>query len=206
MLGTHSPKTDLHVQETRKVAQTVSPAGPISHCLLLCLVLTGTVCLMDAGSAKAFPWSIDMFREPAVQPLTVSPRVMPPGTMPVDGERPRSTIASLRMRNRLSPLPKYLERGRELFAINCAVCHGAEGNGDGPVKFLLRMPPVNLTSRPIIHMKDGYMYGVIRNGAQVMPPYGDALSPTERWEVVLFIRDLQHQAAAGKQDHASTVR
>ena len=33
-------------------------------------------------------------------------------------------------------------------------------------------------------MKDGAIYGTIRNGTQIMPPYGDALTPMERWRVV----------------------
>jgi hypothetical protein len=30
-----------------------------------------------------------------------------------------------------------------------------------------------------------------------MPSYGDALSPGERWRIVLFIRDLQQKSTAG---------
>src|SRR5215472_2231992 len=39
--------------------------------------------------AAAFPWSVDMFRGDAVQPMDQAPRVMPSGTLPINGERPR---------------------------------------------------------------------------------------------------------------------
>ena len=45
-------------------------------------------------------------------------------------------------------------------------------------------------------MKDGSIYGTIRNGTQIMPSYGDALEPLERWRVVAFVRHLQSSAPA----------
>jgi len=145
----------------------------------------------------AFPWSIDMFRGPAVQPMDQAPRVMPPGSLPVDGERPRSNAACRKLQNPLPPAPDHNAQGRKLYSLYCAVCHGPGGRGNGPVKFMLRTPPADLTSRRVLLMKDGSIYGTIRNGTQIMPSYGDALSPSERWRIVLFIRDLQQRSMAG---------
>ena len=36
----------------------------------------------------------------------------------------------------------------------------------------------------------------IRNGTEIMPPYGDALEPLERWRVVAFVRRLQKSSPA----------
>jgi mono/diheme cytochrome c family protein len=145
--------------------------------------------------AAAFPWSIDMFRGDAVQPMAQAPRVMPPGTLPVGGERPRSTAASRRLKNPRDPGPDDVAQGRKLYALYCSVCHGAGGRGNGPVSFMLRTRPADLTSHRVVLMKDGSIYGTIRNGTQIMPSYGDALSPRERWQIVDFIRDVQQQAA-----------
>jgi mono/diheme cytochrome c family protein len=143
------------------------------------------------GDAHAFPWSIDMFRGDAVQPMAEAPRVMPPGTLPVDGERFRSAAASRRLRNPLPPLPTNIDEGKKLYSVYCLVCHGPGGRGDGPVAFMLRTPPADLSSHRVIVMKDGSIYGTIGSGTQIMPPYGDALRPDERWRIVLFVRDLQ---------------
>jgi mono/diheme cytochrome c family protein len=148
-------------------------------------------------SAAAFPWSIDMFRGPAVQPMDQAPRVIPPGSLPVDGERPRSNAASRRLQNPLAPAPDNIAQGHQLYSLYCSVCHGPGGRGNGPVKFMLRTPPADLTSHRVLLMKDGSIYGTIRNGTEIMPSYGDALSPSERWRIVLFIRDLQQRSAAG---------
>ena len=88
------------------------------------------------------------------------------------------------------------QAGGKLYSLYCAVCHGPGGRGNGPVKFMLRTPPADLTSRRILLMKDGSIYGTIRNGTEIMPSYGDALSPNERWRIVLFIRDLQQRNTA----------
>lgn len=147
-----------------------------------------------------------MFRGDAVQPMAEAPRVMPSGTLPVDGERPRSTAASRRLQNPLAASSRDVEEGHKLFATYCSACHGPTGLGNGPVKFMLKTPPADLTSHRVVLMKDGSIYGTIRNGTQIMPPYGDALTPIERWRVVLFVRHLQHISAEAKAGSTHHVR
>ena len=45
----------------------------------------------------------------------------------------------------VSPNPELLARGQELYARECSVCHGAEGEGDGPGAMYLAQRPRNLT-------------------------------------------------------------
>ncbi len=164
---------------------------------VVALPLVALILFAMASELWAFPWSIDMYRGQAVQPLSVAPRVMPPGTVPTKGgEPPRSRIASIRLPNPLSPSRQRVEEGRKLYAITCAPCHGKTGRGDGPVKKVLRVAPADLTSEAVAGMSDGYIYGTIREGSIAMPPYSDALSENERWQVVLFIRSLRERSAA----------
>jgi mono/diheme cytochrome c family protein len=155
--------------------------------------------LLAAGGAGAFPWSIDMFRGESVQALSKAPRVMPPGTLPIDGEAPMSRqVASTTLHNPLKPSAEALRAGQILYDDNCSVCHGDKGHGDGTVSFLLRVPPANLASGISVQRSDGYIYATIRDGSIVMPSYDDAMSSTERWEVVLFVRSLQQRGASAK--------
>ena len=141
-----------------------------------------------------------MYRGAAVQPLSRAPRVMPSGTMPVDrGEPPMSTEQmTVRLKNTLSATPENLARGKALFLTNCAPCHGESGLGNGPVAHLLKDPPKNLVTGQSKYLPDGYVYGVIRNGILLMPSYADAMSSSERWQVVLFVRSLQQNVAQQK--------
>src|SRR5262245_49451595 len=48
--------------------------------------LAAVCALGGTGSeVQAFPWSTDMYQGAAVQPLEIAPRVMPSGTLPVNG-------------------------------------------------------------------------------------------------------------------------
>jgi mono/diheme cytochrome c family protein len=153
-----------------------------------------------AAPAGAFPWSIDMFRGDSIQPLEVAPRVMPPGTLPTTGgEVPMSREdAAVALHNPFKPTPDRLAHGRRLFETSCSPCHGADGKGDGTVKFLLMIPPANLTRAEPTERSDGYLYSTIRDGSITMPSYGDALTREERWDVVLYVRWLQGKVAEAK--------
>lgn len=157
----------------------------------VCLLL-----LVIPAVARAFPWSIDMFRGPTVQPLAVSPRNMPAGTFPQRGGEPPMTReeAAVNLQNPLSPTATRLNHGKALFSTYCAVCHGATGKGNGPVAYQMIIPPLNLTTAQLAERTDGYLYATIRNGSIVMPAYYDAMSPAERWQVVLYLRHLQGKA------------
>ena len=84
--------------------------------------------------------------------------------------------------------------GGRLFGIYCTPCHGKSGTGDGYVGQKLILQPWNLTSSNDLHpwnspdYPDGYIFGMMTFGGAVMPIYAIDLSPTERWEVVNYIR------------------
>ena len=78
--------------------------------------------------------------------------------------------------------------GVKLLADACAVCHGTSGKGDGIVgkKFI---PPTDLTGKYIKMKPDGDIYFTIRyGGLAVMPQYGDAIPPIDRWHIINYIR------------------
>lgn len=82
-----------------------------------------------------------------------------------------------------------LVNGRKYFQINCAPCHGEKGMGDGPAtKF--GMPGISLVMDITKGRSDGYIFGMIRNGRGLMPPY-NRIEEAERWDVVNYLRGLQ---------------
>jgi mono/diheme cytochrome c family protein len=172
-----------------------------------------TILAVSVPSAHAFPWSIDMFRGAAIQPLEVAPRVMPDGVLPVDGihydnhpgqpgglpgaedqavPEMKLEAMTVKMHNPLQPTPENLQHGEQLFLANCSPCHGVGGAGDGTVVHLLAHKPANLMTGVSKNLPDGYIYGYIRNGGIWMPSYNDAMNSTERWQVVVYLRDLQN--------------
>jgi mono/diheme cytochrome c family protein len=163
-----------------------------------------------ARTAHAFPWSTDMYQGAAVQPLEIAPRVMPDGTLPVAGihynihyGQPQGMpttaailpmkleLMTVREQNPLQPTSENLAHGKVLFETVCAPCHGQIGKGDGSVVHLLAHKPANLLTGVSTNLPDGYVFGYIRNGGIWMPSYDDAMSATERWQIVLYMRDVE---------------
>ena len=82
-----------------------------------------------------------------------------------------------------------LANGRKYYQINCSPCHGEKGMGDGPAT-QFGMPGINLTTDVTRGRADGYIFGMIRNGRGLMPPY-NRIEEMDRWDVVNYLRGLQ---------------
>lgn len=111
--------------------------------------------------------------------------------------------------NLKNPLPmsaNAIAAGQTLFEVNCAVCHGKDGKGDGIAATIVfkannKTPPANLTQTshpsPIDNkpadLTDGDYFYVLSNGYIWMPDFGHLLTVQERWELVDYIRHLQGQ-------------
>ena len=93
-----------------------------------------------------------------------------------------------------NPIPRSAEsiaRGRQLFAKNCAVCHGADGRGNGPAAAALPQRPDDLGRiAPPPAFPDGVVAYRIINGVNMMPAFKSTLSENEIWDLLNFIRAL----------------
>lgn len=85
-----------------------------------------------------------------------------------------------------------LTNGHKLYQVNCAVCHGDTGAGDGNAT-KWGMVPMTLLSDVTKNRTDGYIFGMIRNGRGLMPTY-NRIAEMDRWDVVNYIRALQGKA------------
>jgi len=96
------------------------------------------------------------------------------------------------------------ERASELYRVNCAVCHGSAGLGDGPAAQHISNSfsyyasetgqaypkPTNLqTTR--VNKSEEVVFSIISNGIVVMPKWRSLLSEEERWDLVKYIFDEQ---------------
>lgn len=86
-----------------------------------------------------------------------------------------------------------IEAGAAVFSANCVVCHGTEGQGDGPSAESLDPPPAALGEDHVQVLTDGELFWVITHGVEGtgMPAWEAVLSEDERWQVVNFIRTFQ---------------
>ena len=101
-----------------------------------------------------------------------------------------ATVDSLSgLRNPTAASDSSLANGRKYYQINCAVCHGDAGTGDGPAtKF--GMPAIGIATDITRGRTDGYIFGMMRNGRGLMPSY-NRIEDMDRWDVVNYLRALQ---------------
>jgi len=97
-----------------------------------------------------------------------------------------------------NPLPyseETLTQGEELYAANCASCHGTEGYGDGPAGANLDPAPAVLAHTGMM-MADDYLYWRISEGGteqpfnSAMPAWGSTFSEEQIWQLVSYLRGL----------------
>lgn len=88
-------------------------------------------------------------------------------------------------------------RGKDMFGVHCAICHGSAGDGKGVVGRHLATAGVtvsNLHSFPQESHPDGYIYQVISKGKGLMGGYEHNLPVRDRWAIVAYLRALQASA------------
>jgi cytochrome c len=84
-----------------------------------------------------------------------------------------------------------VSRGRVNFQINCAICHGPLGMGNGnATKYGMPGIGIGAGSKAANEYTDGYIFGMIRNGRGLMPPYNRIEEP-DRWDIVNYLRSIQ---------------
>ena len=98
----------------------------------------------------------------------------------------------------IEPTLEAARRGKLVFEIYCAPCHGVGGFGNGLVNLRASqlgqatwLQPSNLHLPTTRNRPNGFLYDAITNGVRKMPAYGTQIELADRWAVVLYIRALQ---------------
>ena len=91
--------------------------------------------------------------------------------------------------------PETLDRGRALYQTFCFVCHGEQGQGDGPLVPRIPNPP-SYTSQRVREMPPGQVLHVITYGSGRMPSYAAQIPLDERWLIVEYVGTLQQRGVA----------
>lgn len=162
------------------------------------------VLLLAPAMAQAWPWSQDMANQVSTKPQAgtdpANPGMVPfpKRSVPVPGTTTivKDAAAADKLKNPIPADEKSVATGGKLFEIYCVVCHGKAGQGDGLVGAKLALRPYDLSADMTKARSDGFLWGYLTFGGAVMPTYGNDLSPTERWHVVNYVRQVVQKASA----------
>ena len=100
-------------------------------------------------------------------------------------------------KNPVPNVPEALESGKSLFNSQCAMCHGAKGDGRGDiaVQQKLRMPDFT-DPKAQAKRTDGELFYILGRGHGDMPAE-KRLADQNKWEIILYIRSLARTTAHG---------
>lgn len=83
------------------------------------------------------------------------------------------------------------ERGKELYNIYCAICHGDKGDGKG--NLVIREKFLGVPNYKDRVMTEGSIFHVITYGLNAMGPHANQLSQEERWQVTDYVQKLKSE-------------
>lgn len=115
------------------------------------------------------------------------------GWKPYEYEDSQEGLAAARegLTNPLPVTDANLAGGKKMFTINCAVCHGDKGDGQGILpkreKFL-GIPSFDDQGRVLTA---GSIYHVMMYGMNAMGSYAPMTSEKERWQIVMYVENLK---------------
>ena len=132
----------------------------------------------------------DMTDQPSFKSQEAPRLASPAGSVPVKGLD--LFDGTIRQENPEPATATSLQKGRALFLVNCAMCHGQEGMGDGKVgERMAPPPPPDLHVGKVQDLEDFDIFVRLTYGYGRMPGFRDRLSPAERWHLVNYVKELR---------------
>ena len=168
----------------------------------LLATLIGVALATAACNPGSYP--VDIFPEmhyaPAQGRLQPNRLSAPRDAVPVTGGRAELRYSQARTVQK--PLPASagtLREGTQLYDVNCAMCHGQDAHGDGPVaKYFQQqgtdvtpVAPPDFRSDLVRGYSDGQLYWVVTYGVGNMPAFQQLLTDQQVWAVVSYIKEVQ---------------
>ncbi len=109
----------------------------------------------------------------------------------------RDGESALKILSESPPAQPFDARGPALFATRCALCHGANGEGNGRMARIIKEPPpYNLTGSVV---PPQYVRLIVNQGGEAlgrskrMPPFGKDLMPWEVDSLIEHVLDLRER-------------
>jgi mono/diheme cytochrome c family protein len=183
---------------------TLRAAAAVMFVSAMCAASAGCT---DQRTKRGYEYMPDMARSVAYDTFAPNPVTRNGMTQqpPVQGTIPRGFMplhytkseadaerAGRELVNPYASTPDVIERGRTSYETFCKVCHGARGEGDGPLVPLIPSPP-SYSSDRVRAMPAGRLFHVITYGSGRMPSYASQLPADDRWSIVAYVQTLQQR-------------
>ena len=100
-------------------------------------------------------------------------------------------VEAARQQNPVKSSLESLARAKKWWTIDCAMCHGATGDGKGDLAKDMKAHIADFTDPDSLKDRtDGEIFYIIKNGYEDMPPEGPRVKTEENWDLVNYVRSL----------------
>ncbi len=116
-------------------------------------------------------------------------------------EAPVAPAPAVPVRNPVKPTAESQAKAKSLYQIDCAMCHGDNGNGKTDLATSMSLTLADWSDpKSLADKQDGELFNIIRNGkGEKMPPEAEGRAKdSEVWNLIIYIRSFskpQAQAA-----------
>jgi mono/diheme cytochrome c family protein len=129
---------------------------------------------------------------PAQQPSTPTPQKTPTyAAIPVEVAKQPNPVKST---------PESIARAKKWWTLDCAMCHGKDGDGKGETAKDMKLTLADFTDPATLKSRtDGEIFYIIKTGHEDMPPEGQRVKTEENWDLVNYVRSLAKKKAEPDQ-------
>ena len=113
-------------------------------------------------------------------------KAQPPAQAPAPESKPAPENAA--KANPVKPSPESIAKGKKLYVIDCAMCHGDKGDGKGEMASDIKNITDFTNPDSLKNRTDGDLFQVIRHGKGEMPLEGDRAKDDDIWNLVNYVR------------------
>jgi mono/diheme cytochrome c family protein len=93
--------------------------------------------------------------------------------------------------NPVHSTPESLAKAKKMYGYDCAMCHGANGDGKGDMASSLKTPMKNYHDPTALKgMTDGEIFYIIQKGKGEMPGEGDRMNADGIWNMVSLVQSF----------------
>jgi mono/diheme cytochrome c family protein len=100
-------------------------------------------------------------------------------------------VEAAKQANPVKSTPESLTRAKKWWTLDCAMCHGKDGDGKGETAKDMKLTMADFTNPATLKDRtDGEIFYIIKNGHNDMPAEGPRVKTEENWDLVNYVRSL----------------
>ena len=171
-------------------------------------------CSNNEDGKPGYEFMPDMYRSPSLEIYSsnsffkdsLNARLPVAGTIPrgfipfdYDNNLEDYLLAGNQLKNPFKYSDENIEKGKKLYQMFCAHCHGKNGDGKGSITHPVygAIPSysddvmIRRTGENMNDLAAGHIYHAIYYGLNAMGPHNSQINDTERWLITMYVQELQ---------------